>query len=157
DGTVKVLDFGVAKATAIASSSSPTTRRQTPATEPARHALAGTPGYMSPEQMLGREVDDRSDIFSLGVVLYEMTTGRRPFTKSDPLDLVVTMAKRLPRVDAGDPRVPHALADVIAKALEVDPADRFQSAVEMDQALAALVGANAAPTGITRRHSSAAR
>jgi eukaryotic-like serine/threonine-protein kinase len=145
DGTVKVLDFGVAKAMAIASSSSATTRRHTSTDPEGRYIQAGTPGYMSPEQMLGRDVDDRSDIFSLGVVLYEMTTGRRPFTKSDPLDLVVTMAKRLPRVDAGDTRVPHALADVIAKALEVDPADRFQSAVEMEHALAALDGAKPAP------------
>lgn len=137
DGSVKVLDFGVAKAIAIASST--TTGRQTPPIDAeTRYAVAGTPGYMSPEQMLGRDVDDRSDIFSLGVVLYEMATGRRPFTKSDLLDLVVTMAKRPPRADAGDSRVPTALADVIAKALEVDAADRFQSAVEMERALAAL-------------------
>src|SRR5438445_5378248 len=64
-----------------------------------------------------------------------MTTGRRPFTKSDLLDLVVTMARRPPRADAGDARVPRELADIIAKALEVDAADRFQSAVEMGAAL----------------------
>jgi serine/threonine-protein kinase len=138
DGTVKVLDFGVAKAAAIASSSSVTTRRQAADEADRPYVLVGTPGYMSPEQMLGREVDDRSDVFTLGVVLYEMTTGRRPFTKNDFVDLVMTMAKRPPRVDAGDPRVPAALADVIDKALQIDPADRFQSAGEMERALAAV-------------------
>ena len=93
------------------------------------------PGYMSPEQLLGREVDDRSDIFSLGIVLHEMITGRRLFTKSDPLDQMVTMAKRPPRVDAGDSGVPSQLADVIDKALQFDPADRFQLATEMAAAL----------------------
>jgi serine/threonine protein kinase/tetratricopeptide (TPR) repeat protein/TolB-like protein len=138
DGTVKVLDFGVAKASALASSSAFTTERKTQGATQGGYVLVGTVGYMSPEQMLGREVDERSDIFSLGVVLYEMTTGRRPFTKSDLLDLVVTMAKRPPRVDADDPRVPAALADVIGKALQIDAADRFQSVVELEAAMSAI-------------------
>src|SRR5204862_4421888 len=120
DGTVKVLDFGIAKATAIASSSASTARRQTAAGD-REYVIAGTPGYMSPEQMLGHEVDDRSDIFSVGVTLYDMTTGRRPFTKNDLVDLDVTIAKRPPRVDSSEPRVPAALADVIDKALQIDP------------------------------------
>src|SRR5438034_2271770 len=146
DGSAKLLDFGVAKAVAIALASSPTTRRQTSSIDAdARYRVAGTPGYMSPEQMFGREVDDRSDIFSIGVVLYEMTTGRRPFTKSDLADILVSLTKRPPRADAGDSRVPRELADVIAKALEVDAAERFQSAVEMEQALAALDDHGQAP------------
>src|SRR4029077_13001190 len=139
DGSVKVLDFGVAKAIAIASSTMAATTKPHPgsAVDP-RYVQVGTPGYMSPEQVLGRDVDDRADIFSLGVVMYEMTTGRRPFTKSDPLDLVLSMAKRVPRADAIDGRVPGELADVIAKAMEVNPADRFQSAMEMGLALDAV-------------------
>src|SRR5205823_11733222 len=82
DGLVKVLDFGVAKALAMLSTTSP---RSTQAE--AHGVQVGTPGYMSPEQMLGRNVDERSDLFSLGVILFEMTTGHRPFDGSDPLDV----------------------------------------------------------------------
>jgi serine/threonine protein kinase/Tfp pilus assembly protein PilF len=134
DNSVKVLDFGVAKEMAVGSAWS-TTLPRTPPGYGEPHGVVGTPGYMSPEQLLGREVDDRSDIFSLGIVLHEMTTGRRLFTKSDPLDQMVTMAKRPPRVDAGDSGVPSQLADVIDKALQIDPADRFQLATEMAAAL----------------------
>jgi len=133
DSSVKVLDFGVAKEMTVGSSW-PTTLPRTPlGFEP--HGVIGTPGYMSPEQLLGREVDDRSDIFSLGILLHEMTTGRRLFTKTDPLDQMVTMAKRPPRVDAGDSSVPSQLADLIDKALQIDPADRYQLATEMVAAL----------------------
>src|SRR6202040_4067279 len=80
DGSVKVLDFGVAMATAMLSTAS---TAQTTRTRPAggRGGVHGTPEYMSPEQMLGRDVDERSDVFSLGVVLYEMATGRRPLSR----------------------------------------------------------------------------
>ena len=133
DGTIKVLDFGVAKAMAIASSSAATTR--TPSAGMRREAQAGTPGYMSPEQMLGHDVDERSDIFSLGIILYEMTTGRRPFPASDILSLLVAMAKQPPRADADDVRVPRELAELIAKAIAIDAADRFQSAADVERAL----------------------
>lgn len=150
DGSLKVLDFGVAKALAILS----TTERTTTQADIERRGQAGTPGYMSPEQMLGHPVDDRSDIFGLGVILYEMTTGRRPFTGTDPVDLVVTMSKRPPRADAGDSRVPRELADIIARALEPDAAKRFQSAAELEGALAALEARTkrrTAPWAIGRR------
>src|SRR5439155_8696300 len=94
-----------------------------------RGGVLGTPGYMSPEQMLGRDVDERSDLFSIGVVLYEMSTGRRPLTTVDRTDLV-SLTKRLPRADATEPGVPRMLADVIAKALEVDPEQRFATVAE---------------------------
>jgi serine/threonine-protein kinase len=120
DGTVKVLDFGIANA--------PTPHGPQP----------GTPPYMSPEQLQGRAVDERSDIYSLGVVLFEMATGRRPHPETDAADLVIAIATGAPRADGVDPRVPTPLADIIATALAVDVESRYRSATEIGAALARL-------------------
>jgi serine/threonine protein kinase len=134
EGVVKVLDFGVAQAISAAATGAATdadrTRRPTP--------RAGTPAYMSPEQLMGRPVDHRSDIYSLGIVLFEMTTGHRPYSTSDPFELVMALSKRLLRADADDPLVPRELGDVIAKALALSRDERFQTASELEAALAAL-------------------
>jgi serine/threonine protein kinase/TolB-like protein/Tfp pilus assembly protein PilF len=130
DGSVKVLDFGVAGVFAPSSIGS-----SKAATGVATFRGGGTPAYMSPEQLLGHHMDDRSDIYSLGVVLFEIVTGRRPYTSIDPLELVRAQEKGAPRADAIDLTVPGPLADVIAKLLEVDPADRYQSAREAKSAL----------------------
>jgi hypothetical protein len=133
DGPVKVLDFGIA--TAYAALATAATRAEA-AVEVA--AAAGTPGYMSPEQTLGREVDERSDIFSLSVVLFEMATGRRPFDTRDPWEIMVATMRGLPRADAAGRAVPEKLADLIATGLAADPRNRFQSAAEMGAALEAM-------------------
>jgi hypothetical protein len=130
DGSVKVLDFGVA---GVFAPSSVASSKATTGVATVRGG--GTPPYMSPEQLLGHHVDDRSDIYSLGVVHFEMVAGRRPYTVTDPLDIVQAQAKGLPRADAVDPNVPRALADIIAKALEIDVNDRYQSATEVETAL----------------------
>ena len=152
DGLVKVLDFGVAKALAMLSTTSP---RSTQAVE-ARGVLVGTPGYMSPEQMLGRDVDERSDLFSLGVILFEMTTGHRPFDGTEPLDIVTKLTRRSLRLETDRAGVPHVFADVIAKALDVDTKDRYQSAVDLESSLAdverELAPASAATTTEESRH-----
>jgi serine/threonine protein kinase/tetratricopeptide (TPR) repeat protein len=122
DEKVKVLDFGVAR-------TGHTIRSM---------AHGGTPPYMSPEQLLGRRLDERSDIFSLGVVLFEMATGRRPFRGNGQTELAESHAKGAPRADAIDSRVPPPLADVIAKAVSIDVGERFQSASEVDWALEAV-------------------
>jgi serine/threonine protein kinase len=88
--------------------------------------------------MLGRDVDDRSDVFGLGVILYEMTTGRRPYASEASVDLLRMLARRPVRADVDDVRVPAALADAIAKSLEIDAADRFQSAADLARALDAV-------------------
>jgi predicted Ser/Thr protein kinase len=139
-GVVKVIDFGVARAArsltipSIGSGTSTTVRGGENLL--ARLSHGGTPPYMSPEQLLGRAVDERSDIYSLGVVLFEMATGHRPFAATDPLDLIEALAKGAPRADATDPRVPRRLADVIVKTLSYDSPSRFQSATEVEAALA---------------------
>jgi serine/threonine protein kinase len=136
--TVKVVDFGVSRVirllTSVSSSTLPTNR------SPAQMGLAvgGTPPYMSPEQLLGQTVDARSDIYSLGVVLFEMATGRRPFPGGNPVALAEAQAKGAPRADSVDARVPALLADAIARALETSKSARFQSALEMDATLQAV-------------------
>ncbi|OFW17292.1 MAG: hypothetical protein A3F69_03790 [Acidobacteria bacterium RIFCSPLOWO2_12_FULL_66_10] len=166
DGSVKVLDFGIAKAMAP----QPTATLTNPARDALFHAhiampgpdagapivatlgteaggaQPGTPAYMSPEQWFGRDVDERSDVFSLGIILFEMATGRVP-----PLGMILASAGPLPRADAIDPQVPRPLADVIARTLEIDRQNRFQSAAALESALDALEHGRELPAAIFRR------
>jgi protein kinase-like protein len=133
DGVPKVLDFGVAKAVAASGSSTASGGAME-----IRGAQPGTLEYMSPEQMVGREVDHRSDLFSLGIVLFEMATGRRPYTDDNAVDRFAALQSPAPRADAIDPDVPTGLADVIARALKTDLNQRFQSAAEVAALLDAM-------------------
>jgi len=118
-GHVKLTDFGIAR---IMSEPSITANGQ----------VFGTPSYMSPEQVSGKQIDGRSDIFSLGVVLYEMLTGQKPFSG----DTVVTITYNIMNSEpAPPPGVPPYLADIVKKAMAKDPNMRFQTIDEMAEEL----------------------
>jgi serine/threonine protein kinase len=140
DGLVKVLDFGLAK---LSGDELGTTDDCIPSTSPLQMgsgAVMGTISYMSPEQSLGQKVDHRADIFSLGVVLYEMVTGAKPFTGESPAsvsDAIVYYAPAPLRRER--PETPSALERVINRALEKDCASRYQTAAEMRDELQHLV------------------
>lgn len=133
DGYVKVLDFGLAKLGDEVWSSESNAEAATQLlikTEPGR--IMGTIDYMSPEQARGRTVDHRSDIFSLGVVLYELVTGVKPFsgdTKSDVLAAVL-MADAVP-LSQRRPDIPKELDRIVIKCLRKDREERYQSAKEL--------------------------
>lgn len=103
-------------------------------------ALVGTPNYMSPEAAQGEKCDERSDIYSLGVVLYEMVTGRTPYEADTPYSFLMKQANDpLPSPRESTPDLPDSVAQLILKSLEKDPADRYQTATEFfDAANAAL-------------------
>jgi serine/threonine protein kinase len=135
DGAVKVLDFGLAKPPA-ARPSSPPGPDSSSLTQVGR--IVGTPGYMSPEQAIGDPVDVTTDVFSLGVILYELLTGRRPFVGDSPLELVLSTSRDTPTPASQlNPSVPPALEAILDRCLEKDPADRYSTA---DELLAALEG-----------------
>ena len=128
DGQVKLLDFGIA-----------TARDQVHHTE--HGVLKGKLAYMSPEQLLGRPVDHRADIFSLGVVVYEMVTGARLFARGGALAVMrAVCAEPIEPPSALRPELPRDLDPVLLKALARDPADRHQGAdelcLELEQVLA---------------------
>lgn len=137
DGQVKITDFGIAHVDDASAT------LQTQAGE-----IIGTPAYMSPEQVLSKPVDGRSDLFSLGIILYELTTGRRPFGgESKSLvtvfnDIVETTP---PEPIASDPDLPGELSRLIMKALQKDPAKRFQTGREFSEALKGTVAPPQAP------------
>lgn len=140
DGSVKVLDFGVARAArgVVAPSGATTSLGAPNKSEPSLPLRGGTPAYMSPEQLASGRVDERSDLYSLGVLLFEMATGKRPFPTSDTDELIEAQRHGTVRADAVDRRVPRLLADVIEKALQPDLKARCQTAVELDEGLAAV-------------------
>jgi serine/threonine protein kinase len=110
DGSIRVLDFGVAKLTSIRSEGEADT--DTAAFEATLGGNPGTVVYMSPEQLMNKEVDGRSDIYSAGVMLFEMATGRRPFDERDPAALAVAIAsQRVPAVRSINAEIPVALSD----------------------------------------------
>jgi predicted Ser/Thr protein kinase len=133
DGTPKVLDFGIANL-ALTMTLSSNASTAGPTISPAG-PHPGTPPYMSPEQLRGRELDERSDIFSLGVVLFEMATGRRPFLSGDRQEIQELQVSGAPRADSVDAKVPRTFADVIARSLETDRLRRTQSAREVEAGL----------------------
>jgi hypothetical protein len=133
DGSIKILDFGIATAYAAFAA---TTRTSTGAHAAPAPGRAGTRGYMSPEQILGRTVDERSDVFSLSLVLFEMVTGRGPFESLDSLDVLLATVRGLPRAEA--PHVPVALTEAIARGLAADPNARHESAAALRDALAGI-------------------
>jgi len=128
-GRVKVLDFGIGKVVAEDRKDA----FATVVTQPGQ--VIGTPGYMSPEQTLGKETDTRSDIWSFGCVLYEMLTAKRPFPGGDTSEILESMLKVDPNWDAVPDTVLVPLRNVIRKCLEKDSEKRYQSAKELHQDL----------------------
>jgi len=138
DGSIKVLDFGVAKLVAPIPTGIETTSAE-PAVDKTIAGNPGTPVYMAPEQLMSRPIDARSDIYSAGVILYLMATGRRPYEETTAVNLALAMnAGPPPPARSLNPLIPLELSEVIAKALERDPAKRFQTARELDAALAGM-------------------
>jgi len=137
DGNLKVLDFGMARpveSAPLESSSDATTT-----TLPSYGALEGTIPYMSPEQIKGKALDHRSDLFSLGVLFYEMATGERPFKGETSAELTASILRDEPRpLQEARPRLPRQLGRIIEHAIQKDPELRFQTARDLNNELEQL-------------------
>jgi eukaryotic-like serine/threonine-protein kinase len=122
-GTARIMDFGIARSVQA--------RELT-----AEGVVIGTPEYMSPEQAEGQEVDHRSDLYSLGMILYEMVTGKSPFESRTPLGVLVKQKIELPRPPRQlNPQVPESVEVLILKCLAKDRNQRYQTAAEVRDAL----------------------
>jgi eukaryotic-like serine/threonine-protein kinase len=132
---VKVLDFGLAKLGPAKFSASRSSEVETqPMTEPG--SISGTPQYMSPEQVEGKAIDERSDIFAFGAVMYEMLTGRRAFDGETKTAVLAGILKDQPApIQQFQPQVPQSLDRVVRKCLEKKAADRWHSAHDLKQTL----------------------
>ncbi len=125
DGFVKILDFGIAKLTESSLNNSDITTLPAGGFETATGQIIGTPAYLSPEQARGLKIDGRSDLFSLGVVLYEMLFGRQPFAGPTSADVIVAILERDPVIP---PHTNPALQRILKKALSKSCETRYQSA-----------------------------
>jgi len=146
DGRIKILDFGLAKQSAAMDGPAHDSA-QTHATEVG--FVVGTVSYMSPEQVRGRPADARSDIFSLGSVLYELITSRQAFDKETSPETMTAILNDDPTPIAQlAPSTPPGLQRVVQRCLEKDPAERFQSAADLAFALESLSDSTLAITGV---------
>ena len=136
DGRVKILDFGLAKRTGGALHKSDGRQLETTTVETAVGTIVGTVQYMSPEQIAGEELDGRSDVFSLGITLYEMATGKNPFQGQSFASTVGRIMSPEPPPFSGDrKRVPPELQDVILRCLRKKREDRYPSAKILQESL----------------------
>lgn len=129
DGGVKVLDFGLARV-----QGAPVPAGASPLDAALRKAdqVVGTPGYAAPEQMVGGTPDPHSDVYAIGVLLFEMATGRRLHPGGDPMTVTLaTLTQPVPSAHSVNPRVPAALSMLIAHALEKNPELRYPSAARL--------------------------
>jgi Tol biopolymer transport system component len=141
DGRVKILDFGLAKTYTATEHASTEDTRLEAGTSPG--IVMGTSGYMSPEQVRARPIDHRTDIFSLGVVLYEMLAGRRPFDGGSAVETMnAILTADAPDITLSGRSLPPALAEIVRHCLEKNPDERFQSARDLAFALQSLSAAS---------------
>ncbi len=125
EGVVKLADFGLAKATDAGATA--LTGDQ---------VVVGTPDYMSPEQCRGEPADERSDLYALGATYHALLTGRPPYTRSGPMEVMFAhVSDPVPDPRGADPDIPEACAAIIRRALAKEPAERYASAQEMRRAL----------------------
>ncbi len=125
DGRLKITDFGIARI------EDPSGHQQTQAGE-----ILGTPAYMSPEQIESRPVDGRSDLFSLGIILYELSAGTRPFKGESLASIFNSIIKESPaQITETAPSIPRELSQVIMKCLQKSPDERFETGRELASAL----------------------
>jgi len=130
-GRILVMDFGIARSAYLPGMT------QT-------GALIGTPEYMSPEQGRGEPLTERSDLFSMGIIFYELLTGKSPYHSDTPLaTLWKRMTEKVTPPVVLDPTLPQALSNIVVKALEIEPKNRFASAREMAQQLEVWLGPSA--------------
>ena len=149
-GAPKLLDFGIAKA--LPGAESATVSADTASFDMQSHAFAGTPSYMSPEQVLQRPLDGRSDLFSLGCILYESLTGKRPFHGAQTVDVLAQILHAHPPAPStvrGELDERHD--ELIRRLMAKEPADRFQSADELVGALRMLQPDTSRQTGEAAR------
>ena len=142
EGRLRLVDFGLATASGIRAAEdggpdAPTVALADDLTRPG--SIVGTVAYMSPEQAQGRPADTRSDVFSLGIVLYELATGERPFQGGDPVSVLAAVLRGAPpSCESLNPLVPSRLAAIVERCLEKDPGRRFPSAGELHAELGRL-------------------
>jgi serine/threonine protein kinase len=144
DGHIRILDFGLAKLVQAQADLDTAATTRTLGTNPG--VVMGTPGYMSPEQVRGQSADHRTDIFSFGVILYEMLTSRRAFQRSTSAE---TMAAILndepPAISQTGTNIPPALQRLVNRCLEKNPEERFHAASDLAFALEALSDSGSGP------------
>src|SRR5215475_12476029 len=141
DGRVKILDFGLAKLTGAGNTELSQTGIPTRRVDTDPGKVMGTVGYMSPEQLKGRQVDHRSDIFSFGAILYEMLSGRRAFRGDSMAETMSAILKEdPPDLSATNQNVSPALERLVNHCLEKNPEERFHSARDLAFAIEALSG-----------------
>jgi TolB-like protein/Tfp pilus assembly protein PilF/predicted Ser/Thr protein kinase len=147
DGFVKIVDFGIAKLAHAAVPSSDASTR-TMGTSPG--LVIGTVGYMSPEQASGRPVDYRSDQFALGLLVYEMVTGVRPFERSTAAQSIAAIIEADPApLPSLNPAVPPHLASIVSRCLAKDPGERYESTRDLARDLKGVTDTNVQAAGST--------
>ena len=139
DGDVKILDFGLAKLLpSVGGDAGGDNRRRSTG------LILGTPGYMAPEQVRGGPVDARADLFAVGVITYEMLTGRNPFKRASIVEtLHATLTADVRDLAAAGSGIPPAVAKLVMRLLEKSPQARFQSAQDLAWALEQLADVSA--------------